>query len=163
MSENIDTAPNSRCICFGLATLILTLVNQGCATGSVDNQMKLVDGTQVSTHTTAKHILRGLFSRLDCDLDGTIEQAEIDDHFAQIWLPADSDASQSLNNREYTLITGALNETQRNQTFATADADASGTVSANELRRYLFNLIELLDDNGDLELSRADLGMKEQL
>ncbi len=103
--------------------------------------------------------MRGLFDLLDCDMDGTIEQAEIDDHFSQIWLPSDRDASQTLSAREFVLISGALSETQRSDTFNAADANADDVVSAAELRVYLFGLIELLDDNGDFELSRADLGL----
>lgn len=135
--------------------------NQQPASGgnTLEDPFNPVAEGQTTARFRAQQILGGLFDRLDCDMDGTIDQAEIDDHFSQIWLPADTDASRALSVREYTLVSGSLSASERLIAFQAADANADGSISTHELRGHLFGLIELLDDNGDLELSLADLNL----
>jgi hypothetical protein len=107
----------------------------------------------------ASAIVAAVFDRLDCDYDGTIDIGEIDEHFAMIWLPADGDRSRGLSRREYSAMHGALSVADEAALFRDADADGSGQVTAWELRLHLQRLVEMLDDDGDYEISRADTGM----
>ena len=163
-----------------LSASLLTVLLGGCAasprtesTTAASNHSKAVESvrsgapaavgielTEITLQAeTARQVIRGVFDMLDCDLDGTVEQAEVDEHFAQIWLPADRDASRSLDAREFLVLQGGLTDAERQRHFARADGNRNGEISPSELRRHLAGLIEQIDDDGDLELSRADLGL----
>lgn len=100
-----------------------------------------------------------IFDRLDCDLDGTVEVAEVDDHFAQVWAPLDVDRSRSLSRTEYARTHPALPDTAARALFTDADADGDGRVNANEFRLHLQRMIRTLDADGDYVVSRADAGL----
>lgn len=117
---------------------------------------------QLPTTTTipAQALVRSIFDRLDCDLDGTIEVDEVDEHFAQIWLPADQDTSRALSKKEFQTLHGNMRADQAESLFKEADADGDQWVNASELRRNLRQLVALADGNGDHEVSREEVGLQ---
>ena len=53
------------------------------------------------TPAHAKAMLQRQFQNFDCENQGRIFIGEVDDHFAQLWLPADGNQNQKLTPREY--------------------------------------------------------------
>lgn len=106
---------------------------------------------------TALTALLSVFDRMDCDHNGLIDPGEIDEHFSQVWSPADLDRSRSLSASEFARTHRPLPGPAADALFRAADRDADGRVDADELRAHLRELILRFDGNGDWEVSRADL------
>jgi Ca2+-binding EF-hand superfamily protein len=107
----------------------------------------------------AQAVVNAVFGLLDCDLDGVIDPTEVDEHFAQLWHPADRDQSRMLSRKEYALLHRAVPDAIAAALFREADADADGQVSPNELRQHLQRMILRVDTNGDREVASADIGL----
>ncbi|MEL7448255.1 MAG: hypothetical protein AAFN78_03550 [Pseudomonadota bacterium] len=116
--------------------------------------------TEAVNAEQARAVVRAIFDRLDCDLDGTVETAEVDDHFAQVWAPSDRDRSRALSPVEYSRLHYTLSDEQGRGLFADADADADGKITAGELRLHLQRMIRHIDADNDNEVTRADAGLK---
>ncbi|MEE4379603.1 MAG: EF-hand domain-containing protein [Candidatus Competibacteraceae bacterium] len=105
-------------------------------------------------------VVKAVFSRLDCDLDGTIDPSEVDDHFAQLWHPIDRDRSRTLSKNEYALSHRSVPDTIGTALFRDADADTNGQISVTEYRKHLERMILTVDQDGDREVSLTDVGLK---
>lgn len=115
------------------------------------------------TASAADLVVQRIYNQLDCDLDGTVEPDEVDEHFAQVWAPMDRDGSRTLSAMEYGQLVGTggapqARERQR-QLFRDADADASAAIDPAEMRAHLRRLIVLADRNGDYEVTRTEVGL----
>lgn len=112
------------------------------------------------SHEGAVAVVNLLFNALDCDLDGTVEPAEVDDHFGQLWLPVDRDQSQTLSRGEYAMTHRKMDDAGSDALFADADANRDGEVDVNEYRAHVKRMILLVDSDGDREATRPDVGLK---
>ncbi len=150
---NIDSI---YCKLSGVFLCILMLV--GCSNHQMTHTQNIDENKVGSEH--AKAVLYIVFDRLDCDLEGTIDTAEVDDHFAQIWHPADLDQSMSLSRKEYQLVHAPVTRGIATALFKDADTDANGHIGAGEFRDHLQRMILTLDANGDFEVTRQEAGLK---
>ncbi len=107
----------------------------------------------------AKAVVNLLFNRLDCDLDGTVEPSEVDDHIAQLWHPIDNDRSRSLSPKEYAMSHRALAADGEQALFDNADANRDGQISVDEYRAHVKRAIVAVDTDGDREATRLDAGL----
>lgn len=105
----------------------------------------------------AAAVIGYIFSRLDCDLEGTVEVSEVDDHFAQVWTPLDIDWSRSLSPKEYSLTHVAKTEASARTLYEHADRNGDGRIGYTEFRLHLQELVAVLDANDDREVSRAEV------
>lgn len=110
--------------------------------------------------THAQAVISRVFDSLDCNLIGQIDISEVDDHFAQVWHPADLDRSMSLSKAEYDRIHAPISAPMSAVLFTDADSNADGLIGAREFRNHLQRLILTLDADGDHEVSRAEAGLK---
>ncbi len=111
------------------------------------------------TKPEAQAMIGYLFPRLQCTgLDGFIDDAEVDEHIGQVWLPADLDRSRGLTPDEFQLLHRRLASGDENPLFTDADANRDGVVRFPELRQQLGRLLALLDENGDALVSLAEAG-----
>ena len=109
---------------------------------------------------SAAAVVNLVFNRLDCDLDGTVEPEEVDEHLGQLWHPIDVDRSRWLNAREYAMSHRSVSVEVGASLFDEADADADGKISVDEYQAHLKRMILRVDDDGDREVSRPDVGLK---
>ena len=107
----------------------------------------------------AQLVVSAVFDSMDCDLDGTIEPSEVDDHFAQLWHPADLDRSKALSRREYARTTQLADGVTVGQLFTDADRNGDALIGFSEYSAHLQRMILLADVNGDFEVSRNELGL----
>lgn len=108
----------------------------------------------------ARAVVNLIFNALDCDVDGVVDPGEVDEHFAQLWHPIDRDRSRTLSPREYALTHHEVAEPIAQALFADADANGDGDVDFREFNAHIKRLIIVIDNDGDLEISRADVGLK---
>lgn len=108
----------------------------------------------------ARAVVNLIYNRLDCDLDGTVESDEVDDHIAQLWHPIDSDRSRSLTAKEYAMTHRAVDADTDKVLFQDADANADGQVSVDEFRAHLKRALLAVDADGDFEVTRQEAGLK---
>lgn len=107
----------------------------------------------------ARAMLNINFQRFDCENSGLAHVDEVDDHFAQIWLPADRDQNRTLSPTEYRRTHTSLGAAAEAALFADADANGDGQIAANEMRWHLRRLMRLADANGDAAVSLAEAGL----
>lgn len=108
----------------------------------------------------AAAVVDKVFNVLDCDIDGVIDRLEIDEHFAQLWLPLDTDRSGALSKLEYTYVHRAVPEATAKKLFADADADKDKNVTPIEFQKHMERMIQIVDDEGDGDIMRDDVGFK---
>jgi hypothetical protein len=120
----------------------------------------LAIGDQGIDKEQAQAVVGSIFDRLDCESAGTIDSAEVDDHFSQVWLPADRDRSRTLTKMEYSQIHLPVSKASGKLLFLDADANADGQIQASELRLHLQRMIKTLDADGNHEVSRKEAGLK---
>lgn len=116
-------------------------------------------GPQALAPEHAMAMLNVNFQRLDCENSGVAHIDEIDDHFAQIWLPADRDQNRSLSPSEFRGTHTTVDAVAEVALFADADANGDGRISASEMRWHLRRLMRLVDANGDAVVTLAEAGL----
>lgn len=110
----------------------------------------------------ARAVVSAIFDRLDCEFDGVIEPDEVDEHFAQVWLPADRDRSRFLSSNEYSRTHRSVPDQTGAALFRDADSNEDGQVVASEFRLHLQRMIKTLDLDHNGEITRKDAGLKTQ-
>lgn len=116
-------------------------------------------GDEGATQEQARAVVSEIFDRLDCEIDGIIEPDEVDEHFAQVWLPADSDRSRWLSPKEYSLTHKPVPDPVGETLFRDADSDKNGQIDAREFRSQLQRMIKTLDLDRNGEITRKDAGL----
>lgn len=142
----------------GLGVALLSVVStvQAEVTPTTGEVVAPERPTMTAEH--ARAMLKVQFQNFDCENVGFIHAGEVDDHFAQLWLPNDADSDRLLTDKEYRRTHAGSAEAHAAM-FAHADRDGSGAVSFNEMRNHLFDLIAVLDDDGDGEINRIQAGL----
>jgi hypothetical protein len=108
----------------------------------------------------AQAVVGSIFDLLDCETTGSIDTFEVDDHFSQVWLPADRDHSRTLSRREYAYTHYPMSKGKSEALFREADANSDGQLQAMEFRLHLQRMIQALDADGNREVTRQEAGLK---
>lgn len=118
-------------------------------------------GPIVLTDVEAKTVVDPAFDALDCENVGMIGPWEVDDHFAQLWLPITMGNNQPLKPTQFAKLHHKLPEPSARALFESADTDGSGAVDEMELRVFMRGLVRQLDRDGDGDTSREEVRLSD--
>ena len=90
-----------------------------------------------------------VFAKLDSNSDGKITLAEIQPKAENRFLKYDGDKNGDVTTAEIDAALHKALETRRRQILKKMDADTSGSVSKAELDRFIANLVQTADADGD--------------
>lgn len=103
----------------------------------------------------AVYFLTPIFSILDCESVGEIEDGGVDEHFSTLYFYSDRDMSRTIVESEFVLGRPEDKKEQSRFVFKMMDTDGNGQVTPGEYRQYVsFAIAEAdLDKNGELHES----------
>jgi len=106
-----------------------------------------------SRYDEAVFFLTPIFSVVDCEGAGEIEDSGVDEHFNTLFYYNDRDQSKYIVESEFVMGRNKASAEQSRYVFKMMDSDQNGKVTTLEYRRYISQTIELadLDKNGELK------------
>lgn len=115
--------------------------------------------TSVDAARVAQRFFQPVFPAMDCEMVGRASKDEIDDHFPAMFFYLDRNHDRVITQKE--LLDSQANATSAERLFlyAEMDADQDGRVTTEEYRAYASRAFDLLDVNGDGDLTEAEVDM----
>lgn len=115
-----------------------------------------------SRYDEAVFFLTPIFSVVDCEGAGEIEDSGVDEHFNTLFYYNDRDQSKYIVESEFVMGRNKASAEQSRYVFKMMDGDQNGKVTTLEYRRYISQTIELadLDKNGELQDFELDPSKK---
>ena len=105
-----------------------------------------------------------LIERVDADGDASITQEEVDAYVAAQVASADADGDGGLTLDEFRVLAAAVTQEARERMeargFQMLDADASGTITAEEIDERFGGVVARMDRDGDGMLTPEDGGRR---
>ena len=130
------------------AALMLVLTLAACTMQSPVAPAPATDHF-VDEHQAALHFIQPIFSVLDCEKKGEIEQGEVDEHFFELYFFADRDRSRSISAVEFAQSTPHSTPQQNLYLFQRMDTDRNELISVEEYRQFVFAALQVADTNQD--------------
>jgi len=91
---------------------------------------------------------------------GSAHKEEIDDHFPALFNHLDRDHDRVIKRQELMAAQVNADLQQRGFLFQQMDQDRNGEVTTEEYRAYAVTAFDLLDRNGDGDLTEAEVDMQ---
>lgn len=101
-------------------------------------------------------VVNEVFRHLDCELDDVVDEGEVVEHNSQVFRRFDLDRSISLSPPEYQAIHVKMPSTSE-EGFRDADRNGDGSISVEEFRQHLSEVINRVDVNTDGQVSLSEV------
>lgn len=139
----------------GLRFLLLACCLAGCTHTPVVDEAPV----PVSPVRAAQKFFQPVYPAMDCEMVGRAHKDEIDEHFPALFFFLDRNHDRTITQRELMDAQANASEEQRLFLFEQMDLDKSGSVTTEEYRDYAYRAFDLLDVDGDGDLTEREVNM----
>lgn len=105
----------------------------------------------------AAYFLNPLFSTIDCEAQGVIEDGDVDEHFSSLFFYNDRDQSRSILQSEFLRARPKESEADSLFVFTLMDSNGDKIVDPREYRQYISVAIKTADKDNNGELYYEEL------
>jgi len=105
----------------------------------------------------AVYFLKPIFSIIDCESGGVIEDGDVDEHFTDLFFYNDRDQSRAIVESEFVRARSKETKQQSAFVFKMMDTDSNGFVTPQEYRHYVSFAINAADKDKNGELYAEEL------
>ena len=147
--------------------MVMLALTLGCASTQKQAEQTSTPGVEnteedlafASPLQAAQHFIKPIYSQLDCEGIGEIDDGEVDEHMNGLYFYVDRDQNREISEQE--LVRSAFNSTPAKEQYLykLMDVDQSGAVTGYEFRNFIIWAIQTADQNQDGIVTPEEAGI----